>query len=282
MAATKLVIIEGIPGSGKTTAARFVRDWLAERGLQTRLYLEGDLDHPADFESVACLSRTEYIELLEEFPAEGSFLEEHKQVVRGEVFFAYRKLQNEFGDRFPQALFADLARYEIYELPEDKFLRLTFARWADFTAQTSGAPETFIFECCFLQNQLTTYFARFNQDLRQASRNIMQLAAVVRPLNPLIIYLEPPGVRPALEKVAASRPREWLDYVIRYTTGQGWGLEHAQAGFDGMVNFYQMRRDAERVIFPQLPWHGLWLENAGLDWDADYRRIADFLAAFYA
>src|SRR5512146_715020 len=114
MRKTKLVIVEGIPGAGKTTTARFIRDWLAAQGFQPRLYLEGDLDHPADFESVACLDQAEYGRLVDKYPAQKAFLEQHRRVLRGEVFFGYRKLQNEFGERLPAGLLADLAGYEIY------------------------------------------------------------------------------------------------------------------------------------------------------------------------
>jgi hypothetical protein len=41
-----LVLIEGLPGTGKTPTARFLQDALRERGLTCRAYLEGDADNP--------------------------------------------------------------------------------------------------------------------------------------------------------------------------------------------------------------------------------------------
>jgi len=46
-----------------------------------------------------------------------------------------------------------------------------------------------------------------------------------------------------------------------------------------MVNFYQMRRDLEKSIFPRLPWGSLWLENTGQDWEGTRRQLSAFLAA---
>ena len=66
---TKLILIEGIPGSGKTSAARFICNWLESHGRRPRLFLEGDWQHPADFESVACLDDAEYARLRAQFPA---------------------------------------------------------------------------------------------------------------------------------------------------------------------------------------------------------------------
>ncbi len=282
MSSTKLVIVEGIPGAGKTTTARFIRDWLAGQGFQPRLYLEGDLDHPADFESAACLSAAQYARLLIQFPAARPFLEQRKQVLRSEIYLGYRKLEQEFGDQLPPELFANLTHYEVYELPARKFRRVTAAHWVDFTLQALEEPFIYVFECCFLQNPLTTLIARHNLDPQAACRHVLRVARGIQPLDPLVIYLDPPDIRRALEDAAARRPHAWLEYVIQYITGQRWGAAHAQAGFEGMVHFYQLRRDVEQALFPHLPFHSLWLKDAGLDWNRDYRQIAGFLEAFRA
>lgn len=51
----RLYLIEGLPGSGKTTTAEALTYLLQEQQTDTRLHIEGDLNHPADYESVAYL-----------------------------------------------------------------------------------------------------------------------------------------------------------------------------------------------------------------------------------
>ena len=46
MAASRLILIEGMIGSGKTTTAGHLRDWLSGRGEDVRAYEEGAADHP--------------------------------------------------------------------------------------------------------------------------------------------------------------------------------------------------------------------------------------------
>jgi hypothetical protein len=44
--AAQLILIEGMIGSGKTTTAMHVRDWLARRGENARVFCECAADHP--------------------------------------------------------------------------------------------------------------------------------------------------------------------------------------------------------------------------------------------
>ena len=46
MDAARLIVIEGMIGSGKTTTATGVGDWLAGRGENVRVFCEGAADHP--------------------------------------------------------------------------------------------------------------------------------------------------------------------------------------------------------------------------------------------
>ena len=279
MPPTRLILIEGLPGSGKTTTAQFVRERLAHHGWRPRLYLEGDLNHPADYASVACLTLPEYTRLLEKYPAQRGLLAQHAVFLRGEYFIPYRKLANQYGERLPAGLIDDLAGCEIYDLPVEKYRRVAAGRWQDFTTWALAGDSTFIFEGCFLQNPLTVLLAKHNLDVAAAAAHIRRLVEITRPLKPLLIYLDPPDIRGALAQAAQPRPQAWLDYLTGYTPGQTWGAADRPSGesdFDSLVHFYAMRRSVEKDLITPLA-SGLWLDNAGLDWPATSRQITEFL-----
>jgi Cdc6-like AAA superfamily ATPase len=109
---TKLYMFEGVPGSGKTSSAK----WLASRlEDKAKLFLEGDPQHPADYESVACLTEEQVITLEQEYP-----LIHERMTRKGErSFISYMGLYEE-----ERELFDRLKAFDVYELPVEDYLRL--------------------------------------------------------------------------------------------------------------------------------------------------------------
>jgi len=272
---TQLILVEGLPGSGKTSTARFIAKWLKVRGADCALYLEGNWDHPADFESVACLDAAEYQQIITQFPEQVEFLNQRVTVRGDNYFFSYRQIEHEYEKQVPPALIKALAHYEIYELPIDKFRRLLLERWQGFAERTARENQIYIFECCFLQNPLTMYLGRCAEPIPHARDFILEIAECIRNLDPCLVYLNPRDVETTLLGVAKTRPSEWLDFVIAYHTQQGYGEVHGWQGFEGLVKFYEMRRRVELELLTLLPFPVLAVQHT--DWVKNYALIDEFL-----
>lgn len=276
MSREKLFLVEGIPGAGKTTTARFIHDWLEERGQEAAFFQEGDWNHPADFESAACLDAAQYADLRSQFPDQAALLEEQGWIENGEWFIFYRKLEYEFGENLPAGLIDALVKYEIYDLPPEKHIRLLQQRWQNFADRAVKEDRAHVFECCFLQNPLTTLLARHDLSTREVFRHIQELSDSVEPLFPKLIYLVQSDVRASLEKIRSERPKEWAKFVTWYLTEQAYGKRHGLSGFEGVVRFYEMRQQLELEFLSKLPltWVAI-LDD--LPWAERYRRIETFL-----
>lgn len=276
MSDSKLILIEGIPGSGKTTAARAVHDWLKNQGRNPKLFLEGDWNHPADFESVACLSESEYSELLAQFPQQAVFLAQHARQESSDVFFSYRQMQAECAACAPDTLFEALARFEIYDLPAQKHQDLLQRSWEKFALRAATEETIYIFECCFLQNPIATLLARHNLAEEQIHRHILALSRSIQPLQPKVIYLAQKNVSATLEAVRRERPQEWADFVTWYLTGQAYGQSRGLEGFEGVKTFYAARQALEMDWLKTLPLSTTIIPDDG-DWGVRYKHLTTFL-----
>ena len=276
MSNTRLVLIEGIPGSGKTSTARFVCDWLEERGARTALFLEGDWDHPADYESVACLTGAEVAALRAQFPDQAGFLAHQARQENGEWFFSYHKMQHGYGEHVPAALFEALARFEIYDLPAEKHQRLLLQSWQTFAARAAAEELVYVFECCFLQNPTTTLLARHNLAQETIRQHVLALSRIISPLQPKLVYLARQDVGATLESVRRERPQEWADFVTWYLTGQAYGTAHGLSGFDGVIDFYTARQSLELDLLSVSPISSALVFD-DFSWDVRHKRVASFL-----
>lgn len=111
---TKLIIVEGLPGFGKSTTARLIKDILSEDNREVELVLEGNLDHPADYDGVSCFTKDEFDKILS---ISGSFREVFLDRVMEKdhhYLLPYRKIKNEFGDQFSDELFNEIFKKDIY------------------------------------------------------------------------------------------------------------------------------------------------------------------------
>lgn len=225
-----LILVEGLPGSGKTTTAKLVQKILGEKGISTKLFLEGDMDHPADFESVAWLSEDEFKRL-------GISDESLIQKSGNDYLVPYRKLGLDLGEK------------DIYELPFEKNRDLIVENWCRFAAT---ADAVHIFECCFIQNPVTVGMIKYGVSDEQVVDYVKALENQVAALNPLLIYIDLEDVEATFLKAVEERPKEWSQFFTEYYTAQGYGKVHELEGIAGTIEVLQARKRLERKIMDRL------------------------------
>lgn len=281
MPETKLILLEGIPGSGKSTAGAYLQSSLERAGLPVRFWREGDFDNPADFEGVACLNHSQFRNLTPRHPGLAGLLEEQLTVRGDDHLVKYRKLQELHPEQIPSRLIVELSGYDVYDgLPMQDYCRLALQRWQDFQASAAESDEITILECCFLQNPLTVMLARHNANPQSACEQVEKIARIIEPLTPLVLYLKPRDVRAALLHAREQRSREWADFVTWYLTGQAYGEAHHLEGYEGVIQFYEMRQALEVQLLHELSIRSLVIEHTGTEWEDRYREIMAFVSPY--
>ncbi|CUB38357.1 hypothetical protein [Bacillus cereus] len=249
---TKLIIVEGLPGFGKSTTAQLINDILSQNKIEVELFLEGNLNHPADYDGVSCFNKFEFDRLLSN---SGDFKEVLlKRVLKkgSNYLLPYRKIKNEFGDQFSDELFNDISRNDIYELPFDKNVELIADKWQDFAEIALEDDKVYIFECCFIQNPLTIGMIKYGEQKEKIINYVMKVAKIIENLNPMLFYVEQDDLEFSFRKALKERNPEWSTGIVYYYTNQGYGKEHNHSGVEGAIKVLEARRNLELEIFDML------------------------------
>ncbi len=253
---TKLILIEGIPGSGKTTIATKIKEYLEAQNIATALFSEGDV-HPADLSWCSYLSIDEFNSIIPKYPQYSEIIKQNTVLENDYAVVAYTKLglapsENEVMNFFEE--------HEVYDgrVPLERFSKIHLQRWRNFADKAVEKKEVSIFECAYFQSQICELMGIHLADSDYISEHLISLIAIVKKLNPVIIYLTQPDIGETIARVAKQRVSpdkehpDWIDLVIGWVEKSKYGRKHELNGFDGVIRFFEERKKLEFDILNKL------------------------------
>lgn len=256
----KLIITEGLPCSGKSTAARF----LAEQCGMTFVD-EGTGQHPADYENHAFLTP-------EEFETLTGMLGDREDIrdLAAESTVSAGGIVVPLADWVEPEVFDFLLKRKIYDfLPWETEMPVMLQKWRDF-AET--AERGYVFNCVLLQNPMCETMMRFNMTQTESAAYIAEIAEIIRPLNPFVVYLKTTEAAENIRRAAPERG-DWLNAVIQYHCEGGYGRANGLSGFAGYIAALEERQRRELAILEQLGLPHLVLTDAQKDYAAAYAQM---------
>jgi hypothetical protein len=277
----RLILIEGIPGSGKSTIASRLKDYLQNTGIKVKLYSEGDA-HPADLAWNAVIQISDYEKLLIDYPKYAEIIRNNTQFEESYAIVAYIKL--ELGTE-ENELMSYFEAHEVYDgkVSLNTFKKLHLKRWEQF-AKNIDENSIIIFECSYLQNHINELMGFHNKDMEFIMDYMTDLIKTVECLSPKLIYLAQPNVHETIERVAKERVspdkskwQDWIDRVISYAETSQYGIKHNLKGFEGVVEFFNSRKEIELTVIKKLPMDKAIINNLEYNWNEVFNQVLSSL-----
>lgn len=278
MSYSKLIIIEGIPGSGKTTTAKFVEERLASKKMNVCLFNEGNPNHPADFEQTAFFEHKDYNEMVIKCKNIGIDIQPYSNEQGRGSLVQYGKLMAEMNGNIPDDILQHLYKNDVYELPLELHTEFILDRWKSFVEEAKNRDNVYIFECCFIQNPITVLLGKHNAPKEQILAFLHKLAQIIKPLYPHIIYIHQEDIRKTVENVMKQRSKEWFEHVCFYYTQQEYGKSKDLSNdLDGVVQFLTNRKLIEFEFLKDLFLHNMILDNSNNEWEVMLEKVQNYL-----
>ena len=276
---TKLILIEGIPGSGKTTIAGKVNNYLNAGNIKTQLFCEGDI-HPADLSWCAYIPLNEYENILSKNVNHLDVIRKFSKIEKDYAIVAYTKM-----GLLPNEV-KDFAAYEVYDgrVPAEKFMELHQKRWKVFCERAHQEADVNIFECAYFQNSICELMGIHMQPEEKLCEYLLSLMNIVEKLNPVLIYLTQPDIKETISRVAKERispdkaiMKDWIDMVIDWVENSKYGKINNLKGLDGTIRFFEDRKRVELSVLEKLPIKKYIINNPDYNWDSVFNDIKEIL-----
>ncbi|SDE43855.1 Thymidylate kinase [Paenibacillus sp. UNCCL117] len=261
MTKTKLILLEGIPGSGKTTTSQLLYDHLKEQGIASNLYTEG-CEHPIDLPFHAFLSLHEYHTLLGNYPEQTVWFKQHSIIEADYVLVPYKT--SELNPRNDELVTFLSSREFCYTdkaaVPFDMFKKVFSKRFKQYVAEVLENPILTIFESVLFQHQIHDINRMYpHVDENEITEYIGELANIISPLNPVLFYISQTSVQESLEHTAHIRSKpHWSDPKT--------------------IEYYIKRKNLELQAINRLPFRSFILDNSDRNWDDMFERIKQVLS----
>lgn len=267
---SRLILVEGIPGAGKTTTARKIKEKLIDEGKEAIFYEEG-MSHPADMAWNACLKEDEYNDFIKKCSEmwEGSKksiskeelisrIQRQTRIEDNNVILAYTKI--DFPEDCYWSLIGDVASKEICDGRKslDEFRDIHLRRWSKFAEQALLNDNIYIFECAFLQNHIFELLGVYEKSDEEIYLYLKSLLETVKSLSPSIVYIEPSSVEDIIIQAANERKSpegsgpDWIDEVANWVSNMNFGKSHNLKGIEGVFYFCKERLRIDKLMIEKL------------------------------
>lgn len=252
-----LIIIEGLPCSGKSVTSKYIAD-----KFNMEYFDEDCGGHPADYEFHSFIKMSE----LKSFsPVEQEKILEKSEEKSGGLIVPLLDFDDDVLDK--------LLEYKIYDaLPWETEKPVMLDKWREF-ADNKKPEDRYVFNCVLLQNPMCETMMRFDFGIEKSAEYIGEICSIIKPLDPVVIYLKNGNITESVKKAAEERGNGWLNMVIDYHCGGAYGKSKKLSGFDGYISALEERQRRELEILSGLEIDRIVLDDPQENWEAAYREM---------
>jgi len=260
MKGNKLILFEGIPGSGKTSTAQLLLQYMVSTGIEASVFIEGS-DHPIDLPFHAYLRKNEFEDLLNTYPQQEEWLNRRFIIEDEYVLIPYKTPT-------PEPFHAELvdflhSREFCYSnkpvVPFTDFRNVFERRFERYVKSIVNNEDVIIFESVLFQHQIHD-INRLYPEITDPDiiEYITGLSETLRPLNPILFYLSQDSIS------------ESLEYTAQLRSKPHWSSAET-------IDYYSYRKSLELNIMKNLPIESIIIDNTKRDWSNMFEMIISSL-----
>ena len=184
----RLILLEGLPGTGKTTNSYRLFEQLVRNGRDVRWLHEVSQPHPTLFFSESCLTKEAYRLFTEKYPEAAGMLGSITEVRSATVGIDYLTAARRMPGQENAAWYQELKQYDAMDFPLERYEPAALEKWEAFVNAALRNDTIYILDSGIFQYQIFTFLLN-GADYRRLAKFVRSIMNMLRPLRPALIYL---------------------------------------------------------------------------------------------
>ena len=153
----RIILLEGLPGTGKTTNSYRLFEQLVRNGRDVRWLHEVSQPHPTLFFSESCLTKEEYRLFTEKYPEAENMLGIIAEVRATTVGIDYLTAARRMPGQENAAWYQELKQYDAMDFPLERYEPAALEKWEAFVNAALRNDTIYILDSGIFQYQIFTF-----------------------------------------------------------------------------------------------------------------------------
>ena len=260
----RLILLEGLPGTGKTTNSYRLYEQLTRNGRDVRWLHEVSQPHPTLFFSEACMTKEEYRLFIEKYPEAAKMLSNIAEIRATTVGIDYLTAARRMPGQEKSAWYQELLQYDVMDFPLDRYEPVAYEKWEAFVNAALQDDTIYILDSSIFQYQIFTYLLNGAEYPRLAAfvRSIMKM---IRPLCPALIYLYRENTEDSIAFIQKQRGLRDLESTWKRDKERPY-YRNRQQDVTAFFDFLKDYADFASRLYEEADCEKLKIEITAQDW----------------
>ena len=273
---TKLIMLEGLPSTGKSTNSQFLQIQLDRNGYKTNWIHEVARPHPVLFFDEAGFTYAEYEIFLKTYPKAANILNNITVFRKSTVGIDLLEVEWNYADAIGDIAFEAIKKYSAWNFTLERYEKFALEKWEHFSETAiQDKDAVYILDSSIFQAQIFPFMWN-NVSYKKLESFVNKLCKIVKHMNPSLIYLYRENTKDTIEYLEKDRGTESL--------ARGWERDKLQPYYqnrpEGAEGFKQFLRDyakSARLLFHSLDCRKISVEISKADWVSYENEMLSFL-----
>jgi len=271
----RVILLEGLPGTGKTTNSYRLFEQLVRNGCKVHWLHEVSQPHPTLFFSESCFTKEEYRLFAEKYPeaAEmlGSIAEIRATTVGIDYLTAARRMPGQEEAVWYQALLS----YDAMAFPLERYEPTALEKWEAFARAVLRNDTIYILDSSIFQYQIFTFLLN-GAEYPRLARFVHGVMKLLEPLRPALIYLYREKTEDAIAFMEKQRGLKDLQSTWERDKERSY-YRNKQRDLTAFYDFLKDYADCASRLYDEASCKKLRIEITAQTWDVYEKEMLRFL-----